>query len=161
MERLMPSPMPTPSRFVEYNARGPFALGSIRPSTLEPPHKCRRFFRPPMCEFSGATIQANSNAAAASLRCKPIFLMRDSKVVGFTPSNSAAPSAPLIFQSGLLQSNEKVFSLASLQPRFGQKFWFGTVADRLRNRRRDLSAGNPMGRSNSGPRRSPKSLPAR
>ena len=39
-----------------------------------------------------------SNVAGASLRCNPIFLMRDSKVLGFTPSNSAAPWAPLIFQ---------------------------------------------------------------
>src|SRR6267378_6418412 len=32
-------------------------------------------------------------------RLSPIFFTRESKVVGFTPKSSAAPSAPLIFQS--------------------------------------------------------------
>ena len=31
-------------------------------------------------------------------RFSPIFLIRESNVVGFTPRSSAAPSAPLIFQ---------------------------------------------------------------
>jgi len=34
-----------------------------------------------------------------SCRFSPIFLIREIKVVGFTPKSSAAPSAPLIFQS--------------------------------------------------------------
>ena len=32
-------------------------------------------------------------------RISPIFFIRESNVVGFTPNSSAAPSAPLIFQS--------------------------------------------------------------
>src|SRR6266496_4415878 len=34
-------------------------------------------------------------------RFSPIFFIRESKVVGFTPKSSAAPSAPLIFQLAL------------------------------------------------------------
>src|SRR5438552_15826076 len=40
------------------------------------------------------------NSAQAG-RFSPIFFIRESNVVGFTPRSSAAPSAPLIFQLAL------------------------------------------------------------
>jgi len=54
-------------------------------------------------------------------RFSPIFFIRESKVVGFTPKSSAAPSPPLIVQSGFLKHDDEVFALAPLHLRFGQK----------------------------------------
>ena len=58
--------------------------------------------------------------------------MRESNVAGLTPSSSAAPSEPLIFQFGFLENEQKVFALAALQLGFGEKLGLRGIASRRR-----------------------------
>src|SRR2546425_6406883 len=64
-------------------------------------------------------------------RLSPIFFIRESNVVGFTPRSSAAPSAPLIFQ----------LAFSRTAPRFSRSR--RTISTSVRNSGPDLSPGSP------------------
>src|SRR6266446_6108153 len=64
-------------------------------------------------------------------RFRPIFFIRESNVVGFTPRSSAAPSAPLIFQP----------ALSRITTRFSRSRW--SISASVRNSGLAMSPGSP------------------